>query len=151
MQRRRFLARAGGAATVASTIPLSGCLGSLGGGPGNGEDGGEDAYDVGMTATTFRPQEVTVAVGETVTWRNTSARTHTVTAYEDAIPEAAEYFATGGYDDEETAREEWWRDRGGALENADEFTHTFEIPGRYDYVCIPHEQGGMIGAVIVEE
>ncbi|MFA9516009.1 plastocyanin/azurin family copper-binding protein [Halopenitus sp. H-Gu1] len=150
MQRRRFLARAGSAATVASTIPLSGCLGSLGTGNGGAGDG-DYPYDVGMTATTFRPQEVTIAVGETVTWRNTSARTHTVTAYEDAIPEDAEYFATGGYDDEETARDEWWSNRGGALENADEFTHTFEIPGRYDYVCIPHEQGGMIGAVIVEE
>ncbi|QHS16069.1 cupredoxin domain-containing protein [Halopenitus persicus] len=144
MQRRRFLERAAGAATVAAALPISGCLGSVAGGQS------ERDYDVGMTATTFRPQEVTIAVGESVTWRNTSARTHTVTAYEDAIPEDADFFATGGYEDEATAREEWWSDRGGALENGDEFTHTFEIPGRYDYVCVPHEQGGMIGAVIVE-
>jgi plastocyanin len=147
MQRRRFLVRVGGAATAASTVSIAGCLGSLGGGRGDGED----AYDVGMTATTFRPQEITISVGESVTWRNTSARTHTVTAYEDAIPEEAEFFATGGYGNEETAREEWWSDRGGALENAEEFSHTFEIAGRYDYVCIPHEQAGMIGAVVVEE
>ncbi|WP_096391147.1 cupredoxin domain-containing protein [Halopenitus persicus] len=149
MQRRRFLQRAAGTATVAATLPLSGCLEGIAG-IGTGGNGEPD-YDVGMTATTFRPQEVTIAVGESVTWRNTSARTHTVTAYEGAIPEDADFFATGGYEDEATARDEWWSARGGALENAEEFTHTFEVPGRYDYVCIPHEQGGMIGAVIVEE
>ncbi|WP_280536217.1 plastocyanin/azurin family copper-binding protein [Halopenitus sp. POP-27] len=146
MQRRRFLSRLAGSATVAATLPIAGCLGGAAGGSGDEPD-----YDVGMTATAFRPQEVTIAVGESVTWRNTSARTHTVTAYEDAIPEDTEFFATGGYDDEATARDAWWSDRGGALENGDEFTHTFEVPGRYDYVCIPHEQAGMIGAVIVEE
>ncbi len=142
MDRRRFLAAAG-AAGVAATGALSGCLGAQG--------GSATAYDVGMTATEFAPEEVTVAVGETVVWRNNSSRTHTVTAYEGALPEGAEFFATGGFEDEETAREAWWSDRGGALENGEEFTHTFEVAGTYDYVCIPHEQGGMLGTVVVEE
>jgi len=37
------------------------------------------------------------------------------------------------------------------LESGDRFTHTFEIAGRYDYVCIPHETGGMYATVFVEE
>lgn len=140
MHRRRVL-RAVGTAATATTISLAGCIG--------GDDEGE--YDVGMTANAFAPEEITVSAGESVVWRNTSARTHTVTAYEDAIPEAADYWATGGYDDETTARDAWWEERGGALENSDEFSRTFEEPGRYDYVCIPHEEGGMIGSVVVEE
>ncbi|WP_058367473.1 cupredoxin domain-containing protein [Haloparvum sedimenti] len=142
MDRRRFLAAAG-AVGAAATGALSGCLGAQGGSAAD--------YDVGMTATAFAPDEVTVAVGETVVWHNNSSRTHTVTAYEGAIPEGAEFFATGGFEDEETAREAWWSDRGGALESGDEFSHTFEVAGTYDYVCIPHEQGGMLGTVVVEE
>ncbi|GAA0513141.1 Plastocyanin [Halorubrum aquaticum] len=137
MYRRRFLERAGAAGVaVGSSLALAGCL--------------ADQYDVGMTATGFVPEEVTVEVGESVVWENTSVRGHTVTAYEDAIPEAAEYFASGGFESEAAAREAW-SDFGGRLENGDRFSHTFSVPGRYDYVCLPHETGGMVGAVIVEE
>lgn len=137
MQRRRFLAAAG----TAVFAGIAGCSGAL----------GNEEYDVGMTATEFVPRELTVEPGTTVVWRNTSARSHTVTAYENDIPEGAEYFASGGYEEETTAREEWWSDRGGILENSDTFSYTFEIPGEYGYVCIPHETGGMIGRVFVEE
>ncbi|WP_066414350.1 plastocyanin/azurin family copper-binding protein [Halorubrum aethiopicum] len=137
MYRRRFLKRAGGAGVaVGTSLSLAGCL--------------ADQYDVGMTATQFRPEEITVEVGDRVVWENTSVRGHTVTAYEDAIPDGAEYFASGGFESEAAAREAW-SDFGGRLENGDRFSHTFSVPGRYDYVCIPHETGGMVGAVIVEE
>ena len=142
MQRRRFLASIG-AAVTAGLASLSGCLGA--------EGSDSAAYDVGMTAQAFVEAEVTVSPGETVVWYNNSTRTHSVTAYENAIPEAASFFASGGFDDEETARDAWWADRGGAIENGEEFTHTFEEPGRYDYFCIPHERGGMRGTVYVEE
>lgn len=29
--------------------------------------------------------------------------------------------------------------------------HTFEVPGRYEYVCTPHRGYGMTGTVVVEE
>ncbi|MEF8780661.1 MAG: plastocyanin/azurin family copper-binding protein [Haloferacaceae archaeon] len=137
MKRRRFLAAAG----TAGTVGIAGCSGVL----------GSEDYDVGMTATMFVPTDLTVEAGTTVIWENTSARSHTVTAYESDLPDGAEYFASGGFEDETTAREAWWNDRGGILESGDRFTHTFEIPGEYRYVCIPHETGGMIGSVIVEE
>lgn len=142
MQRRRFLASAG-AAAMAGLASLSGCLGASG-----SESAG---YDVGMTAEAFVEAEFTVSPGETVVWRNNSTRTHTVTAYEDAIPEGTVFFATGGYEDEQTARDAWWNDRGGALENGEEFSVTFTEPGQYDYFCIPHEQAGMLGTIYVEE
>jgi len=129
MHRRRFLGKIGlGGVAVGTPVVLSGCL--------------EDDHDIAMTADGFVPDELTVSVGETVVWENTSSRRHTVTAYENAIPEAASYFASGGFADEESARDAFWSDFGGELNNGDRFSHTFEVPGRYDYVCIPHEEGG---------
>jgi len=141
MHRRRFLRRVGAAGGAAATTALAGCSAV----------GGEPGYDVGMMASAFRPAEVTVAVGDTVVWENTSARGHTVTAYENAIPDEAEYFASGGYDSEVAAREAWPEDFGGRLESGDRYSRTFSIPGRYEYVCLPHETGGMVGTVVVEE
>lgn len=104
-----------------------------------------------MRAVAYDPTELTVAVGETVVWENTSSRGHTVTAYDDGIPEEAAYFASGGFESEEAARAAWYDGFGGRLTSGDRYSHTFEIPGTYEYVCIPHEQGGMVGRVIVEE
>ncbi|WP_418282458.1 cupredoxin domain-containing protein [Halorubrum sp. DTA98] len=138
MHRRRFLGRVGVASVGVGTVgSVAGCL--------------ADDYDVAMTADGFVPDELTVSAGGTVVWENTSTRVHTVTAYEGGIPDQADYFASGGYEDEETAREEWHRDFGGKLENGERYAHTFEVPGRYDYVCIPHESGGMYATVFVDE
>ena len=137
MDRRSFLAAAG-ATTLGS---LAGCVA--------GQTGARD-YDVGMTAQTFEPATITVSVGEEVVWANTSARAHSVTAYEAAIPEESEFFATGGYESEMEAREAWANGKG-AIKTGQDYTHTFEVPGEYRYFCIPHEEAGMIGTVVVEE
>ncbi|WP_232685978.1 plastocyanin/azurin family copper-binding protein [Halobacterium zhouii] len=31
------------------------------------------------------------------------------------------------------------------------FEFTFDVPGRYEYVCQPHRASGMVGTVVVEE
>ncbi|SHH32338.1 cupredoxin domain-containing protein [Halobaculum gomorrense] len=139
MNRRRFLAAAG----VGASIGLAGCSAVL-------PSSAADDYDIGMTAQAFRPYEITVSVGDTVVWENTSTRAHSVTAYEDQIPEGADYFATGGYDSEAAAREAWDGSKGAISANQ-RFEHTFEVPGDYTYFCIPHEQAGMVGVVRVEE
>ncbi|MFB6127598.1 MAG: plastocyanin/azurin family copper-binding protein [Halolamina sp.] len=139
MNRRRFLAAVG----TGATLSAAGCLGAAG--------SESDDYDVGMTAVAYDPVEVTVAVGDTVRWKNTSSRAHTVSAYEDRIPEAATYFASGGYDSEAGAREAWTNDLGGALTSGDTYERTFEVAGSYEYFCVPHEQGGMVGTIVVEE
>lgn len=136
MHRRTFLAIASGA-----SLGVTGCLGLA-----DGE------YDVGMTTSEFRPETLTVAVGETVVWQNTSSRGHTVTAYEGGIPDEAAYFATGEFESESDARDAWnGGGDDGMLGPGASFSHRFDVPGRYDYVCLPHERGGMIGTIVVEE
>lgn len=147
MDRRSFLAAAGTAALGS----LAGCSSVLG--------AGEPDYDVGMTGTDFVPEVLHVTVGTEVVWYNNSSRGHTVTAYEDGIPEDAAYFATGGFPDEGAAREAFWAwradpeniDQNGMLTNGESYRHTFEQPGSYAYVCLPHEAGAMVGSVVVEE
>jgi plastocyanin len=142
MNRRAYLAALGGAGTAG----LAGCLGDVvsANAPCDGR-----ACDVGMSGSAFLPREITVSVGETVKWRNTSARAHTVTAYESGIPEDATYFASGGYDSEQAARDAWNGSKG-AIESDETWEHTFEVAGTYEYFCIPHEVGEMLGTVVVE-
>jgi plastocyanin len=99
----------------------------------------------------FVPATYEVTVGETLVWRNTSGAEHTVTAYEEGIPDEAEFFASGGYEGEQEARDAWFDDRGGRIGVRDTFEHTFEVAGEYSYFCIPHETGGMTGKVVVRE
>ncbi|WP_049981287.1 cupredoxin domain-containing protein [Halolamina rubra] len=139
MERRRYLVTAGAAAAAS----LGGCLGLT-----RGEN---TEFDVGMRPTAYDPPEITVARGEEVVWENTGTRDHTVTAYEASLPDGAAFFASGGYEDEQAARDAWANGAGGALSNGEQFSYTFEIPGEYEYFCIPHESGGMMGTVIVED
>ena len=143
MNRRTLLTAVSGSAMA----PLAGCsvLGDLGDDPCSGDD-----CDVGMTRNAFVPEEYEVGVGDTVVWRNTSGADHTVTAYESGIPEDADYFATGGYEDETAARNAW-NDGDGGFSPGETFEHTFEVPGTYAYVCLPHEKGGMTGTIVVSE
>jgi plastocyanin len=139
MRRRAVLA--GLSATVTGT--LAGCGGVVGSGCGDG------SYDVGMSHSAFEPATVTVEVGDTVRWRNTSQRSHTVTAYGTKLPDDAAFFASGGYDSTEAARE-GWRNNGGAIFSCEDYEHTFETAGEFPYFCIPHEREGMVGSVTVE-
>lgn len=136
MERRTYLATLGAGALVGFT----GCAAF-----------GDVEYDIGMTANGFTPETYEATVGETVVWRNTSSRGHTVTAYQNAIPDDAEYFASGGYESEEAARDSWHRDLGGNIDVQGTYRSTFEVPGEYNYVCIPHERGGMVGVVVVTD
>jgi plastocyanin len=135
--RRRFLAVAGTTATVG----VAGCLGLF----------ESDDFDIGMTAAAFTPQTLSISVGTTVVWKNTSSRSHTVTAYERTLPEGAAFFATGGYESEAAAREAWESEGEGILTTNEIFEYTFEIAGDYPYVCLPHERGGMVGTIEVRE
>lgn len=96
---------------------------------------------------TFDPDSVTVAAGSELVFTNDGEEPHTVTAYEDELPEGAEYFSSGGFDSEEAARD----DVGGALiAPGERFTVTLDEPGTYSYFCIPHEDHGMTGEIVVE-
>ncbi len=89
----------------------------------------------------YVPDQLTVAVGDTVTWRTVGPIPHTSTcdpslaanpAQSVALPEGAEPWNSGDVGD------------------GQEFSHTFEVAGDYTYFCIPHEAAGMIASVTVQ-
>lgn len=89
----------------------------------------------------FQPETVTISVGDTVEWRNTSNLPHTVTFDPEEAADAGNVVLPEGVDPFGS----------GNLSAGESFSHTFETPGRYQYVCLPHEMARMIGEVIVEE
>ncbi len=137
MKRRTFLATAAGLPTVS----LAGCIGS---------GLSRSQYDVGMQTNAFRPADYTTSVGETVVWGNSGSRPHSVTAFDDGVPEGGEYFASGGFDSQDAA-EAGWRNGEGVIAPGETYEHVFETAGTFNYYCIPHLRGGMVGRVIVEE
>ncbi|WP_276258445.1 plastocyanin/azurin family copper-binding protein [Haloglomus litoreum] len=138
MNRRTFLATAGTAAAVG----LAGCGTTT-------AQLDEDDYDVGMAHNAFRPVEYEVPVGETVVWGNVGSRGHSVTATEGAIPDGADYFASGGFDSEDAAVDGW--PNQGNIRPGETYEHTFEVAGEHGYYCIPHEAAGMVGTIVVTE
>ena len=99
-------------------------------------------------AHAFEPSVTRVDRGVRVTFANEDDEPHTVTAYADSLPKGADYFSSGGFSNEQEARD----DVGKALiAPGDEFTLTLEEPGTYRYFCIPHEGHGMKGEIQVGE
>jgi len=139
MDRRAFLGKLGG---VAVAVGLAGC------GQSSADAGN---YDVGMTTRKFDPATVEVAPGTTVRWRNTSAHAHTVTAYEEEIPDGTEFWSTGEFDSQAAAEDGWLAGSEGAIYEGETYEHTFETVGTHPYFCIPHEASGMVGNVVVSE
>ena len=70
----------------------------------------------------YSPAELTVTVGDTVTWTNLDAVDHTATAID------------GSWDT-------------GLLGQGDSGSITFTAPGTYDYLCTPHPS--MTGRIVV--
>lgn len=83
-----------------------------------------------MVETAFEPEQISVPVGTTVTWDNTSYSAHTVTAEDGSFDSGSD-----------PAR---W------LQSEQKYSFTFSRPGTYRYYCIPHQQIGMIGTVVVQ-
>ena len=79
-------------------------------------------HEVTIAGFAFTPQELTVTVGDTVTWTNTDPVAHTATS------------TAGAFDSGEVAE--------GAS-----YSVTFTSPGTYDYLCTPHPS--MTGRVVV--
>lgn len=88
----------------------------------------------------YVPEKITINVGQTVRWKNTSSRVHTVTdnpgpavyPSDASLPEGAKPFNSKDIKP------------GGTYE------HTFTVPGSYRYFCIYHEPLGMVGEVVVK-
>jgi plastocyanin len=125
------------------------------GGDGDGtSSGGGDEFEqtstVNMTdSLTYDPKKIEVEAGTTVTFKNIGSIGHTVTAYEDEIPDDASYFASGDFDSQDAAVDGYESDNAGNVPAGESYEYTFETTGTYEYYCIPHEANGMKGVVKV--
>lgn len=93
----------------------------------------------------FEPETLTITAGETVRWGFESAG-HNVCCRPDDhdtvdLPADAQPFASYGPDESPA---------GSLVPRGDSYEHTFEVPGTYEYVCIPHAPQGMTGTIRVE-
>jgi plastocyanin len=93
-------------------------------GENGGGGGGGGGTEVSMEGIAFNPAEVTVGVGDAVTWTNNDSVGHDVTA---------DNFSSG---------------EPGGMAGGDTFEQTFDEAGTFDYVCTVHP--GMEGSVVVE-
>jgi plastocyanin len=137
--RRRFL---GLGATVAAGT-LAGC--ASGTTAETATDPDADVLAGPDAANVFEPERLTVGVGDTVTWAFV-APGHNVSAVPDhgsqvSLPDGVDPFASYGADGNPNETEP----QGTTYE------HTFETPGEYGYVCVPHQRVGMVGTVVVDE
>ena len=94
-------------------------------------------HTVDIVGLTFEPAEITVAVGDTVTWEVTESigATHSVTSGAPGGPDIGAEFDSG---DE------------GLINVGETFEHTFENAGTFPYYCTVHG-ASMSGEVVVEE
>lgn len=141
--RRGFLRGAAGTAALAGGAGTAAAQ----------EDGGE-THTVDMTDDlVFDPDTLTIAPGDTVVWENIGTIGHSVTAYEEDIPDDAEFFASGGFETEQDARGAYAAGDpdSGDVVGGESYEHTFEVLGTYEYFCIPHETVGMLGTITVQE
>jgi len=89
------------------------------------EPAGELIYD---------PEEVTIEVGDTVTWTNVDGIPHDVVF--ETVPE--------GVDPQALSHPELFSTIGQNVST------TFTTPGTYTYYCTPHKYAGMVGTITVE-
>ena len=133
VSRRRFL-RGGGGLLLSSVLPWAVA----------GEQPAGEVIEIGMAGTPtgsavwFRPRGLLIQRGQAVRWVNRDeGNVHTATAYHPAngkplrIPQGAR---------------PWDSDY---LLPGQSFTVVFDVPGVYDYCCLPHEHAGMVGRIIV--
>lgn len=92
----------------------------------------------------FDPPDLTIQVGTTVTRVNRSPIPHTTTDDPTKNP-VAQIFPQ--YAELPPCAVRW---DSGLLNPGQSFSHTFTVPGRYHYFCIPHVLSGMRGSVSVE-
>lgn len=135
IDRRRFLGLFAGGTTT-----LAGCSDS------SVDEGNADADVIAGPEgrLVFDPADITITTGDSVVWFFDSPG-HNVSCRPDDSPEVslppdAAPFSTYGPD--EVPRY--------TVARGETYEHTFDVPGTYVYVCIPHVAAGMIGRVHVE-
>jgi plastocyanin len=111
-------------------------------GAGSAGSSGAQSFAVQMNdANQFVPQSITVPRGATVTWTNIGkdAVPHTATGDPSLAINAADVSLPAG-------AQPWGSDALGPNQS---YSHTFDVPGTYQYVCRYHEVLGMVGTLTV--
>ena len=90
------------------------------------ESAAQATVTVEMRDNVFAPQNVTVNVGDTVTWSHVGQRPHDATARNNAFSSPRR------------------------MMNGQTFSWTATAAGTYDYVCTIHEAMGMVGTIVVQ-
>ncbi len=105
------------------------------------DSGPEKTVTIKMTNDmTFQPDALTILVGTTVRWENPSKDEHTVTADPKRATDAKDVSLPAGATPFDS----------GKIAPGGVYSHTFTVPGTYKYVCIPHEEMGMLGRIEVK-
>ncbi len=110
------------AVIAVGTLTIVGC-------PAPGEP---DENEVFMRSFTFDPAEITIQVGESITWNNRDIVPHTATSGNPGDADRGSFF------------------RSGLLQQFDTFTHTFDEAGEFVYFCEVHPVMMRNAKVIVE-
>ena len=129
LTRRRFLT-AGGLALAGLAVARSGRTGSIVEIHMKSDPLGADVW--------FDPMGIHVKAGQTIRWI-VDANVHTTAAYHPKnamhslrIPEGAVPWGSGFL-----------------VNPSDHFDVTLTVEGVYDYYCLPHEEAGMVGRIVV--
>lgn len=137
MTRRHLLRDAGLTMASLSVLPL---LQACGDGKARVSDDGNRVIEMNDQML-FVPSTLAIRVGQTVTWRNVGSMVHTSTC-DPTIAQRPEHAVLPD------AAERW---DSGLIRKGESWSRRFDVPGDYIYFCTPHEAGGMIGSLTVEE
>ena len=89
---------------------------------------------------TFQPAELTIKVGETVEWKNLGNSVHHASSDPSSAINPSDVSNPPGAKPFDS----------GFLQPGESFSYTFTVPGKYKYICAPHETSGMSGEVVVQ-
>ena len=152
MNRRIFLTLAG---TSLTGLALAGCGGDSDATPTSAPSGRQDqqeqvAQAAGQAQThvvemndelKFDPEQLTINIGDTVTWRTVGVMPHTATRDPSKAngPDEHVQLPAGAI--------AW---DSGTISKGEEFSHAFEVAGEYTYFCVPHEAADHAGRLLVK-
>ena len=128
MNKRSILALALTMSAAIGTLATTGCFG-VGSDAGGSEPAANEVF---MRAIAFDPAEITIQVGESVTWTNRDILPHTATSGNPGDEDLGTVF------------------RSTLLFQGGTFTHTFNEAGEFIYFCEVH-RGLMDKAKVIVE
>lgn len=89
----------------------------------------------------YAPDKLTIKAGQTVEWENDGKTVHSVTAVPDDARNPMDVELPKGVQGFDS----------GFIPPGGKFSYTFKVPGTYKYFCVPHENAGMTGYVVVKK